>query len=420
MIVPGGRFRETYYWDSYWIVRGLLVCGMSRTARNVVDNLLDDVRKYGFVPNGGRIYYLDRSQPPMLSEMVLAVFEAQQDGMWLRDALAALEIEYHFWMSARSTRVHYKGVGALTEPLILNTYGSSSRKPRPESYREDVHTAELAHLKLGREMTDVYWGLRAGAETGWDFSSRWLGSAAGTNFDLATINAGAVVPVDLNCILYRMELNLARGNRLLARAQIAKEAASVNSDKYDRLAMRRLEAIHQVLWNEEEETFRDFRIDQGAHSQVVSISDYAAPLWAGIYGPQGLEDATRMLASLRRSRLLQAGGAETTNTRTGQQWDAPNAWPPMQLMLIEGLDRLASEDHSAKVMADHLASSSLQNMLFTWQKTGYMQEKYDAKHPGHRGGGGEYTPQIGFGWTNGVALVLLMRAHTPRAPILTG
>jgi len=75
-VVPGGRFRESYYWDSYWIVLGLLACDMTLTAKGLVQNLLDDVSTYGFVPNGGRIYYLNRSQPPLLSDMVVALLEA--------------------------------------------------------------------------------------------------------------------------------------------------------------------------------------------------------------------------------------------------------------------------------------------------------------------------------------------------------
>merc|ERR1719469_1515396 len=101
MVVPGGRFRETYYWDSYWIVRGLLVSGMFSTARHLVENLLDDVRNFGFVPNGGRIYYLDRSQPPLLTEMVLAVLDASPDdaarAAWLSEVLPVLMMEYEFW-----------------------------------------------------------------------------------------------------------------------------------------------------------------------------------------------------------------------------------------------------------------------------------------------------------------------------------
>ena len=76
LVLPGGRFRETYYWDSYWIVRGLLVCGMVDTAQGVVQNLLDDVSDFGFVPNGGRAYYTQRSQPPLLASMMLEVVRA--------------------------------------------------------------------------------------------------------------------------------------------------------------------------------------------------------------------------------------------------------------------------------------------------------------------------------------------------------
>eukprot|EP00928_Gymnodinium_smaydae_P017829 TRINITY_DN16808_c0_g6_i2.p1 TRINITY_DN16808_c0_g6~~TRINITY_DN16808_c0_g6_i2.p1 ORF type:complete len:481 (-),score=81.56 TRINITY_DN16808_c0_g6_i2:84-1469(-) len=266
MVVPGGRFRETYYWDTYWIIRGLIVCGMIDTARGLVENLLDDVRKFGFVPNGGRIYYLDRSQPPMLTEMVRAVYDAAPNKAWLADVVPVLVREYNFWMDPKNghlASVQRKSGGSWT----LNIYRSSAATPRPESYAEDLATAERARQQRHRSSDDVFRGLRAAAETGWDFSSRWLAvdsasssgvaasrsgevttdvaetasflaskageggtdrdKASEVSFDLATIDASGVIPVDLNCILYRAELGLATLHRLLS-DDVGAAAASAN------------------------------------------------------------------------------------------------------------------------------------------------------------------------------------------------
>jgi len=76
LIIPGGRFREGYYWDSYWIVKGLIASNLLDSAETVVRNFLLILQKYGFIPNGFRKYYLNRSQPPFLTLMVKDVTEA--------------------------------------------------------------------------------------------------------------------------------------------------------------------------------------------------------------------------------------------------------------------------------------------------------------------------------------------------------
>jgi len=393
LVIPGGRFRETYYWDTYWIVRGLLLSGMNATARGVVENLLDSVRQFGFVPNGARIYYLDRSQPPMLMEMVNALHLAQPDDHWLVEVLPVLEEEYRFWMN--------ESLGHFLPSLELNVFSSSAAQPRPESYFEDLATAKLSD----RPAAEVFHSLRSGAESGWDFSSRWL---SGRN--LSSIQAEKVVPVDLNCVLLRME-------RLLSKYLSRFAASRSRAAAFEDAAQRRVKAMQRILWSEELKTFRDFRLDIWKPSSVVSISDYAAPLWAG------LPDSTQvplMLEQLRRSGLMQEGGASTTTLHSGQQWDAPNAWAPLQLMLIEGLEDVSRFSAPAAMMAEDLAQKWLRNCFEAWQKHKAMFEKYDAFRVGEGGGGGEYVPQTGFGWSNGVAMVLLAKNGNRSLPFVPG
>lgn len=402
MIVPGGRFRETYYWDSYWIVRGLLASSMVETARGVVENLLDDVRNFGFVPNGGRIYYLDRSQPPFLTEMALAIHATSPNMTWLASVVPVLEKEYNFWMDP--LQGHYIPISYHGD-VKLNRYSSSEESPRPESYAEDLATGIEAEKTLRRRRQEVWKGLRAGAESGWDFSSRWMDAASGGAANLTTVDASAVVPVDLNCVLYRIELGLSQIHSELMNAS--------GSVFYKAAALQRKQYMDIILWNRTSNSYRDFLLVTGRHSAIVSLSDYSAPLWAGLMGPE--QDAARdvavssTLVSLQKAGLLHSGGGSTTTLMSGQQWDAPNAWAPLQLMLVEGLDALATVE--AKHIADKLASNWLHSGLVAWKKTRVMYEKYNAFKPGYTGGGGEYHPQIGFGWTNGVALVLLLREN---------
>ncbi|TYZ56918.1 hypothetical protein PybrP1_001901 [[Pythium] brassicae (nom. inval.)] len=411
LIVPGGRFRESYYWDSYWIVEGLLVSGMRHTARGVVTHLLEYVAEFGFVPNGGRVYYLTRSQPPMLSDMVRLVAASANgsdsdsvDLAYLNATVPILEKEYAFWMqlgpgghAVEFVRPARDGSGRNVTHL-LNRYSSNANHPRPESYREDVDVAtELfgdCHARGAcRPKKDAYYNdVIAAAESGWDFSSRWFSDHA----DMKTVATSSVIPVDLNAIMYRMEKNLEAFHARLGRpkrAQFFRDAAR-----------QRLAAIDAILWSDARGTWKDLNLETLAHSPVASVSDYT-PLWARAFDPRDTVRLQRVVASLQTSGLLQVGGVQATDTYTGQQWDAPNAWPPEQDIVIEGL--LAVGTIEARNMARELLQSWVGTSLAAWKHTGLMFEKYNATEVGGLGVGGEYFPQFGFGWTNGVILKFL-------------
>lgn len=281
MIVPGGRFRESYYWDSWWIVRGLLVCDMITTASDVINNLLDDVENFGFIPNGGRIYYLDRSQPPLLSEMIRSyidkVGDQSENGLaMLMKAFPLLEIEYDWWMSEEGGHV----VSIYSEKdgmsYELNRYHSNSSLPRPESYAEDIETAS----ESARPAEDVYNSLRSGAETGWDFSSRWISGTAKS--DLSMIATGDIVPVELNSIMYRFEQNMILFARIL-------DLSDSIIQKFTNASISRANAIDSILWEDDESIglgglWSDFNLSSNARQPFgegkYSISQFI-PLWAG-------------------------------------------------------------------------------------------------------------------------------------------
>lgn len=417
LIVPGGRFRESYYWDSYWIVQGLLVSDMPATARGIVNHLLEFVSDFGFVPNGGRIYYLTRSQPPMLSDMVKLVArvpvnesESEYDDEYLRAALPILEREYDFWMqhgpcghAVKLTRRNASAGATGEVTYVLNRYTSNANHPRPESYREDVLVA--AEI-FGRTMQmdggnaaateqhkeKYYNNVIAAAESGWDFSSRWLRDP----LDMKSMATTSVVPVDLNAIMYRVERNLMEFNRYLGnddRAQFFEQAAA-----------HRLEAIDAILWSEKHKSWKDYDLETDTHSSIVSVSDFA-PLWAKAFNASDIDRLKHVVAAFKSSGLIQVGGVQTTTTVSGQQWDSPNAWPPEQDIVIEGL--LAVNTAESYSLARELTQKWTHTSLTAWKQTGLMFEKYDASEIGGLGAGGEYFPQFGFGWTNGVILKFL-------------
>jgi len=292
-------------------------------------------------------------------------------------------------------------LGGCRERQHLNIYRSVRETPRPESHVEDVETAKEAQ-GLGRAPVDVYRALASGAESGWDFTTRWLEDGTGRvepgTANLATIDTCHVIPVDLNSILYHMEKTLAFFHSELNAENL------VAFNKYETASQQRALTMHSWLWVGT--SYRDYRLDIGMHSTIEALSDYAAPLWAGLTGPEGFNPEV-LINSLKRSGLLALCGATTTAVDSGgrTQWDAPNAWPPLNLMLVDGLDRVPGTE----ALADCLCETWLRNNFITWQRTGFMHEKYDSFEPGRFGAGGEYEPQVGFGWTNGTALALLVR-----------
>lgn len=262
MIVPGGRFRESYYWDTWWIVRGLLVCDMPLTAKYVILNLMDDVTNFGFIPNGGRIYYLDRSQPPLLSEMIVSWLDymgwsSQNSTEFLQTAYPILKKEYNWWMNPKNNH-YYELYDSIQQQYYgLNIYHSNETTPRPESYLPDLETAEVEIYSPDWEditpsQAELYRNIRTGAETGWDFSSRWFHpilkneNPSKFQYNLSTIDTTHIIPVDLNSYMYKFELNLAR-----IATQVGDNTAS---EEYQLAANKRKEAINKFLWNET--TFR--------------------------------------------------------------------------------------------------------------------------------------------------------------------
>ncbi|XP_047449604.1 trehalase [Mugil cephalus] len=390
VVVPGGRFRELYYWDSYWVINGLLLSEMRCTAHGMIQNFLYLVNRYGFIPNGGRIYYERRSQPPFLTLMVESYYKATGDKEFLREALPILEKEYEFWMRNRSVSVRAHG-----SEHVLNRFNVEADLPRPESYTDDLELAE----GLSKDQKQQLWmDLKAGAESGWDFSSRWYiqtHNHSRSNGRLGETRTSQILPVDLNALLCRNEKTLASFHRELGDGDSAV--------RFDQAVTRRLEAVEAVLWDAERGAWFDYSLVTQSKRFEFYPSNLA-PIWAQCYsGPEFEEKAVQYL---KGSGALQfPNGVPTSLNDSGQQWDYPNAWPPLQHMLIEGFSRLSSKE--AKELAFDLAQRWIKTNWLAYTKYDAMFEKYDVNGDGKPGGGGEYEVQLGFGWTNGVALQLL-------------
>lgn len=380
-IVPGGRFREIYYWDSYFTIEGLMISDQQSMAKNMVDNFSFLIDSIGFIPNGNRNYYMGRSQPPFYALMVDQL--AGQDRDLYANYLPYLLKEYHFWMDgadelSEAKKTHRRAV-RMSDGSVLNRYWDDFEGPRPESFKEDFELAMDS-----KNPDKMYRDLRAGAESGWDYSSRWFADAE----NLFTIHTTDIIPVDLNCLLYFLELKIAQGYNWAEDL----EKAEIYLNKAD----SRKIAILKYLWDEEDGFFVDYDFVVEKKTGVLSLAG-AYPLYFNI--------ATKAQAKSTLERLssdfLKGGGFVTTLNETGQQWDAPNGWAPLQWITINAFYNYDQGD-----LGNIAAMKWLERNKSVYKATGKMMEKYDVVNTSLLAGGGEYPLQDGFGWTNGVALAL--------------
>ncbi len=381
-VVPGGRFREMYYWDSYFTMVGLQASGRHDLVADMVENFAGLIDRYGHIPNGTRSYYLGRSQPPYFAVMV--ELQAAHDGdAALTKRLRQLEREYQFWMEGAVTLPRgeaHRRVVRLPDGSVLNRYWDDVPAPRDEAWREDRETAR----KSGRPETEVYRDLRATAERGGDFSSRWLADGK----TLVTIHTTDFLPVDLNSLLYQLETAIARGCKVAVRPDCVREM--------QQHARARKKAMLRLMWDDNLGAFVDYDWRNRRRSPHLTAAT-ASPLFAGIASAA----QTRRVARTIRASLLKPHGLATTNLNTGEQWDAPNGWAPLQWIAIDGLRRHGEEDLAREIAARWVAENAR-----VYCRTGKLVEKYNVDEAGE-GAGGEYPVQDGFGWTNGILVKLL-------------
>jgi len=387
-VVAGGRYQEMYYWDSYFTMLGLKADGEQPLIDSMLANFVSMVERYGHVPNGTRSYYLSRSQPPFLALMM--DLSATHDAAIDRQRLAALKREHAYWMAGASCLDARSAAGGACQHVVrmpdgslLNRYWDARDTPRDESYAEDVATAAAA---APRPAAQVNRDLRAGAESGWDYGSRWLRDG----HTLATIHTTDIVPVDLNSLMWNLE-------KAIARRCVAAGDTGCAADFGKQADARRI-AITKYLWSATDARFGDWDRSTAKPTSAISAA-MLYPLFVGL-ATREQADAT---ARLTEARLFAPGGLRTTTVRTGQQWDEPNGWAPLLWIGVSGLDRTG---HAS--LADDLARRWLKTVSTFYACTGRMVEKYDIDS-GKAGGGGEYPVQDGFGWTNGVTRALLDR-----------
>ncbi|KAI8546163.1 hypothetical protein RHMOL_Rhmol07G0096200 [Rhododendron molle] len=406
VMIPGSRFREVYYWDSYWVIRGLLASKMYETAKGILSNLVYLVDEFGFVLNGARTYYSNRSQPPLLSSMVHDIYIRTGDIDLAKESLPALVKEHDFWNSG----VHRVVVrDAQGHNHTLSRYYAMWNEPRPESLTIDKETA--SKLMNDSEKRHLYRELASAAETGWDFSTRWMRDAS----DLTTLATTSIIPVDLNSFILKMELDIVFLANVIG--------DSTTAAHFIEAAQARKRAMNAIFWNEEMGQWLDYWLrdrttckedgytwEASNQNRNVFASNFI-PLWIELFNSDGTL-VEKVMQSFRSSGLLRVAGIATSLTNTGQQWDFPNGWAPLQHLIVEGLVRSGSKE--ARYLAEDIAVRWIRTNYVAYKKSGAMHEKYDVEKCGEFGGGGEYNPQTGFGWSNGVVLAFLEEFGWPQ------
>jgi alpha,alpha-trehalase len=385
-IVPGGRFREIYYWDSYFTMLGLQENGEWEIIENMINNFSFLIQIYGHIPNGNRTYYLSRSQPPFFSLMIELLAEKKGDTVYA-DYLQSLQKEYDYWMDKTANTRH---TVTMPDGSILNRYYDIDSLPRQESYRQDEELAQQESQKLEEGVRSIVYSrmckdFRSGAESGWDFSSRWF--ADGKN--ISSIQTTNLVPVDLNGLIYHLELALTKGYMQVG--------DTLQSKIFKNKAQFRKDAINKYCWNEKEKWFVDYNISTKQQSTELTAAG-VEPLFFGIASKKQALALTETL----KEKFLKSGGIVTTLKNTGQQWDAPNGWAPLQWMAIKGL-----ENYQQKETAKNIAKRWIKLNVDVYERTGKLMEKYNVENTALEAGGGEYSGQDGFGWTNGVLVKLI-------------
>jgi alpha,alpha-trehalase len=394
-VVPGGRFNEMYGWDSYFIQLGLLRDGELDLARDMAENFIYEIEHYGKILNANRTYYLTRSQPPFFTQMLLGVYRKTNDRHWLEAALPAVERYYRFW----TTEPH------LTPETGLSRYYDLGDGPAPESVSAERNGDGLSHydsVKLyfrthkiadydAGEYYDArrdlltelfYKGDRSMRESGFDPSDRF----GKFNIDVIHYN-----PVCLNSLLYLMERQTAEIERILGHA----DQAGV----WEKRALDRAIRMNHLLWDEQAGLYFDYEFIHHRRRNYPFATTFF-PLWAGIASREQAAAVVRKLPLFEKP-----GGVQTSTNTSGEQWDAPFAWAPLQFIAVEALRR-----YGYNAEADRISREFLSMVLEQYRQRGIIVEKYDAVRrsldTSREVQFGYSSNEAGFGWTNAVFTAL--------------
>lgn len=394
-VVPGGRFNEMYGWDSYFIQLGLLNDGQLELAQDMVKNFLYQVQHYGKVLNANRSYYLTRSQPPFLTEMVLNVFAQTGDKHWLSETLPWV-VRYHDFMTqgphlTQNGLSRYFDLGEGPAPEVLSGERNEQGLSHYDLVREYLRTHQITDYDVSQyydaahdKLTPLFYkGDRSMRESGFDPSNRF----GPFNLDVIHYN-----PVCLNSLLYLMENQI--GDILDKLGRTSESVAW--RDK----AKRRAQLMNELMWSPADGLYFDYNFDKQRLRKYPFLTTFY-PLWAGIASKEQAAALVKNLPLFERK-----GGLQTSTNVSGNQWDAPFGWAPLEMIAVEGLRK-----YGYNAEADRITVEFLTTVRANYLKQGFIVEKYDVVHPLANVSSqlhfGYTSNEAGFGWTNAVFTELM-------------
>lgn len=339
-------FNEMYYWDSYFMVQGMLDDEHKDLVVGILDNLIYLFKRFRVIPNASRTYLMGRSQPPFLTSFIFDVYKAYgMSDQWLKEHIDVAKDEYtEVWMG-------------VNKPVAHQVYKGLSR------YYDINYLHDLAE-----------------AESGWDLTPR---------FNRRALN---YLPIDLNALLYKYETDFAKAAKIFGDKR---EAA-----KWEAKASERKANIDELMWDKVKGLYFDYNYVKRKRGTVLSLASYY-PLWAGMVTD------TQVIALVRSlKRFEHKGGLATTDSLpVGQfvfggmptQWAFPNGWAPLHFLIIQGLERYGYHKEARRI-----AMKWLKTNLGWFNAHGCFLEKYNVVAPDKPPAKGLYPSQEGFGWTNAI------------------
>jgi alpha,alpha-trehalase len=394
-VVPGGRFNEMYGWDSYFTQVGLVRDGEMELAKNMVDNFLYQIEHYGRILNANRTYYLSRSQPPFLTQMILNVYRKQPDKAWLRSTIPAIEKYYRFWTEephlTRETGLsRYFDIGNGPAPEVLSGERDDQGRDHYDLVKDYYRKHDIKDYDLGQyydkekdHLTDLFYkGDRSMRESGFDPSNRF----GPFNIDIIHYD-----PVCLNSLLYLMETDAAEILRTLGNVRQARV--------WTNRAQQRQRTVNRLMWDEKDGLYYDYSFTEKRLRRYPFITTFY-PLWVGLADKR---QAARIVVNLHL--FEKRGGLLTSTNVSGSQWDAPFGWAPTEMIAIEGLRRYGYNGE-----ADRISVNFLSLILKEFIQHNTIVEKYDVERRESEVSAGlkfgYKSNEIGFGWTNAAFLQL--------------
>jgi alpha,alpha-trehalase len=388
-VVPGGRFNEMYGWDSYFTQVGLVRDDEMALAKNMTDNFLYQIDHYGKILNANRTYYLSRSQPPFLTQMILNVYRKEHDIHWLRSTVPAIEKYYRFWteephLTKQTGLSRYYDLGDGPASEVLSGEQDQQGRDHYDLVKEYYRTHDVKDYDLGQyydkkkdQLTDLFYkGDRSMRESGFDPSNRF----GPFNIDIIHYD-----PVCLNSLLYLMETDAAEILKILDRPREASD--------WTKRAEERKQRINRLMWDEQDGLYYDYNFVRKDLRRYPFVTTFY-PLWVGVADQR---QAARIVANLHL--FERPGGLLTSTNVSGSQWDAPFGWAPTEMIAIQGLRRYGYTKE-----ADRITVNFLSLILKEFNQHNTIVEKYDVERRESEVSAGlkfgYKSNEIGFGWTN--------------------